>query len=133
MKTAREQQVVPLSTAAIAILKHQASVRTGDAIFPGRSGQPAKLTTASPQAPTKAGIEAATPHGWRSVFRDWAGDIGEMKRNLAEAALAHSLGATEAAYRRLTAVERRREVMEDYTSWLNSESAGNVLPIQRRA
>ena len=69
MKSAREHKV-PLSTAAIAILKHQATVRTGDAVFPGLSGSPLSYNSFA-TAPIKAGIKAATPHGWRSVFRDW--------------------------------------------------------------
>ena len=121
MKSAREH-VVPLSTAALAVLKRQACVRTGDAIFPGRSGAPLSYNSFA-AAPAKAGIDAACPHGWRSVFRDWAGDIGEISPDLAEAALAHSLGATEGAYRRLTAVDRRRAVMEAYARWLNDHNA----------
>jgi integrase len=39
MKSAK-QHVVPLSTAALAVLDRQQRVRTGDAIFPGRSGSP---------------------------------------------------------------------------------------------
>ena len=77
-------------------------------------------------APAKAGIDACTPHGWRSCFRDWCGDIGDVPRDLAEAALAHSLNATEGAYRRMTAVERRREVMTRYADWLNDER-GKIL------
>ena len=77
-------------------------------------------------APAKVGIDACTPHGWRSCFRDWSGDIGDVPRDLAEAALAHSLNATEGAYRRMTAVERRREVMTRYADWLNDER-GKVL------
>ena len=60
-------------------------------------------------------------HGSRSCFHDWCGDIGDVPRDLAEAALAHSLTATEGAYRRMTAVERRREVMTRYADWLNDE------------
>jgi integrase len=67
-----------------------------------------------------------TPHGWRSCFRDWCGDIGDVPRDLAEAALAHSLNATEGAYRRMTAGERRREVMTRYADWLN-DARGKVL------
>lgn len=48
-----------------------------------------------------------TVHGFRSAFRDWAGDEGEVPRELAEASLAHVVkDATERAYRRKTAVER---------------------------
>jgi hypothetical protein len=56
----------------------------------------------------------------------WCGDIGNAPRDVAEAALAHSLTATEGAYRRMTVVERRREVMTRYADWLNDES-GKVL------
>jgi integrase len=131
MKSAREH-VVPLSTTALAVLKRRACVRTGDAIFPGRSGLPLSYNSFA-QAPAKAGIDAACPHGWRSVFRDWAGDIGEIARDLAEAALAHSLGATEGAYRRLTAVDRRRAVMETYARWLNDGNAKVVAFPPRKA
>ena len=83
----------------------------------GGSRSPLSFAT----APAKVGIDACTPHGWRSCFRDWCGDIGDVPHDLAEAALAHSLNATEGAYRRMTAVERRREVMTRYAHWLNDE------------
>jgi hypothetical protein len=119
MKNAK-RHVVPLSTAALAVLDRRQRDRTGDAVFPGRSGSPLSYASFA-TAPAKAGIDACTPHGWRSCFRDWCGDIGDVPRDLAEAALAHSLNATEGAYRRMTAVERRREVMTRYADWLNDE------------
>jgi hypothetical protein len=66
------------------------------------------------------------------VFRDWAGDIGRVDRDLAETALAHSLGSTEGSYRRRTAVEARRPVMEAYARWLLDEGA-NVIAFPARA
>jgi integrase len=130
MKSSK-QHTVPLSSAALAVLERQARVRAGEAVFPGRSGSPLNYNSFA-TAPAKAGIDAACPHGWRSVFRDWAGDIGEISRDLAEAALAHSLGATEGAYRRLTAVERRRAVMEAYARWLNDDNAKVVASRQAK-
>lgn len=116
-----EPHEVPLSTEALTLLKQQRC--TGDSIFPGRGGSPRSYASFA-KAPAKAGIDAATPHGWRSVFRKWAGDIGEVPRDLAEAALAHSLGDVEAAYwRGSRAVNLRREVMEKFAAWLNGESA----------
>jgi integrase len=114
------------NTAALAVLDRQQRVRTGDAVFPGRSGSPLSYASFA-TAPAKAGIDACTPHGWRSCFRDWCGDIGDVPRDLAEAALAHRLNATEGAYRRMTAVERRREVMERYASWLNDDAGAKVI------
>jgi hypothetical protein len=67
------------------------------------------------------------------VFRDWAGDIGRIDRDLAETALAHALGDTEASYRRRTAIEARRPVMEAYANWLTGEAADNVVAFPARA
>jgi integrase len=58
----------------------------------------------------------ATTHGFRSTFRDWAGDETHFPREVIEAALAHSLGQVEAAYRRGSALAKRRELME---AWAN--------------
>jgi hypothetical protein len=56
-----------------------------------------------------------TVHGFRSVMRDWAGDTTQYPRDLCEAALAHAAGdTTETAYRRGSAIERRRSLMADW-------------------
>lgn len=128
-KSARTH-TVPLSSIALAVLKRQATVRSGDAVFPGGSGSPLSYPTFT-RALKEAGIDAGTPHSWRSIFRDWAGDYGRIDRDLAEAALAHSLGATEASYRRRTAVEAWRPVMKAYASWLLGEGA-NVIAFPTR-
>ncbi len=65
--------------------------------------------------------ESAVPHGFRSTFRDWVGDYTEYHGDLAEHALAHTLpDETEAAYRRLTALKRRRKMMLDWESFVTS-------------
>jgi integrase len=122
--------VVPLSSVALAVLERQARVRTNDAVFPGLSGSPLSYTAFS-RAPAKAGIDAGSPHSWRSIFRDACGDKLRVDRDLAEAALAHSLGKVEAAYRRETAVEARRAVMEAYANWLMGEGV-NVIAFKSR-
>jgi integrase len=59
-----------------------------------------------------------TVHGYRSAFRDWCGDEGEVPRELAEASLAHVVRvATERAYRRKTAIEKRRGVMQAWCAF----------------
>lgn len=61
----------------------------------------------------------ATVHGWRSTFRDWAGDATTHPREVIEAALAHVIGdRTEAAYRRGDALERRRALMVEWAGFL---------------
>ncbi len=59
--------------------------------------------------------EAIVPHGFRSTFRDWCSEATDYPRDLAEAALAHTLrDKTEAAYRRGDALEKRRKMMDDW-------------------
>ena len=63
------------------------------------------------------GVEAV-PHGFRSSFRDWCAESGQP-REIAEAALAHTVQGVEGAYFRSDLFERRRQVMEawgDYVS-----------------
>jgi integrase len=130
MKSAKAH-VVPLNAIAVEVLERQGERRTGGAVFPGRSGSPVSYD-AFATAPGKAGIDAGTRHPWRSVFRDACGDRLRVDRDSAEAALAHSLGAVEGSYRRETAIEARRPVMEAYARWLMGEGA-NVVAFPARA
>lgn len=62
--------------------------------------------------------EAATTHGMRSTFRDWTGDCTNFPREIAEMALAHEVGDdTEAAYRRGTALAKRRQLMNAWATF----------------
>ena len=55
----------------------------------------------------------AVPHGLRSSFRDWAAERSDYPREMAEIALAHTVGnEVERAYRRSDMLDRRREMME---------------------
>ena len=63
----------------------------------------------------------ATTHGFRSTFRDWAGDMTSHPREVAEMALAHVVDdETEAAYRRGTALEKRRTLMVEWAEYCGS-------------
>jgi hypothetical protein len=60
-------------------------------------------------------IENVTVHGFRSSFRDWAGNESNYPREVAEAAPAHVVGdQTEQAYRRGDALEKRRKLIASY-------------------
>ena len=112
-KTGRDH-IVPLSTGAIAALRQIEPLRdlSGCTIFPGRKGK--GLSCMAMLSLVQRRMQrSVTVHGFRSAFRDWAGDEGDVPRELAEASLAHVVkDSTERAYRRKTAVERRREVMQ---------------------
>jgi integrase len=67
---------------------------------------------------------AATTHGFRSTFRDWAGDRTAFPRDVIETALAHAVeNETEAAYRRSTALEKRRELMNAWAEYCASSKS----------
>lgn len=117
MKGGREHRV-PLVPRAQAILKQMKELRTSDFIFPGfRDDRP--LSDMSLSAALRRLKVDATVHGFRSSFRDWAGDATDFPRELAEAALSHLVGdETERAYRRGDALKRRRELMEAWATYL---------------
>ena len=66
--------------------------------------------------------ERVTVHGFRSTFRDWLGDCTDFDESLGEDQLAHAKGKVERAYRRGTAVERRREVMQAYADFVSGKA-----------
>jgi integrase len=73
-----------------------------------------------------------TVHGFRSAFRDWAGNETHFPRELAEHALAHVIGdQAERAYRRSDALARRRELMDAWARHCERSAGDNVLPLRR--
>jgi integrase len=128
-KTGKDH-VVPLSSVAVEVLARQATVRVSDSVFPGRSGSRVAYSSFA-AAPKAAALETGGPHSWRSIFRDWCGDVGRIDRDLAEAALAHALPDVEAAYRRGTAIEKRVPIMQAYAGWLMGESADKLILLKR--
>jgi integrase len=83
----------------------------------------------------KQGDARITVHGFRSSFRDWAGDRTSFARDVVEMALAHTIkDKTEAAYRRSDALEKRRKLLEAWTAFLAKPmpaEGGNVVRIKR--
>jgi hypothetical protein len=71
---------------------------------------------------------AGTNHGWRSTFRSWCAADG-VPREVAEAAIAHTVGGVEGRYQRDNMVERRRPVMQDWADYVTGASGGaTVVP-----
>lgn len=125
MKAGREHRV-PLSTDAVSILKQLAKVKAGDFVFPGqRNGKPLS-NMAMEMMLRRMKIEGATVHGFRSSFRDWAGNVTSFPREITETALAHVIGdKAEQAYRRSDALEKRRRLMNDWASYCSPSTARN--------
>ncbi len=114
MKAAKEHRI-PLSEAAVQILR---DLHPDEGlVFPGRSAEKPLSNMAMEMVMRRMKVDV-TVHGFRSSFRDWAGEATEAPRELAEAALAHTIGdAAELAYRRGDALERRRGLMEAWAGF----------------
>ena len=84
---------------------------------------------------TRLGVADATVHGFRSAFRDSAGNETNFPREVAEAALAHVVGdKAEQAYRRSDALEKRRKLMEAWAAYCEPSSVREkVTPLWRKA
>ena len=110
MKAGIEHRV-PLAPRAIAILKERWNDLRRVLVFSGRGGVPVSDNALRYLLKT-LGHGDVTVHGFRSAFRDWAGELTAFPREVAEAALAHRVGnAVERAYRRGDALEKRRRLM----------------------
>ena len=113
---------VPLSDAALVVLKAAAEARTDHnqtaLVFPG-------LKRAEPMSDMTLGAVLKrmargdlTVHGFRSTFRDWAAEATDAANHVVEQALAHVIGnSVEAAYRRGDLFEKRRTLMADWASF----------------
>jgi integrase len=133
MKAGREHRV-PLSGGAMVILENLSRSRTCDFVFPSPRGSRPLSHVAMAKVLMRLGVVGATVHGFRSAFRDWAGNETNFPREVAEAALAHVVGdAAEQAYRRGDALEKRRALMEAWAQWCEPrEAADNVTPLRRK-
>ena len=120
MKAKREHRV-PLSPAALAVLREAAALSDGSGlVFPSSTGRPLSDNTLSKML-RDLGIDAV-PHGFRSSFRDWCAEATNVAPAIAEATLAHVVrDRVEAAYNRTDLFERRRDLMDAWAGYLNGE------------
>lgn len=124
MKAGREHRV-PLSRQAMEILNAIPRVAGTPYIFPGaRAGRPLSnmaMVTMMRKMGFGSGGERGdyVPHGFRSTFRDWAGEVSSYPSDVAEMALAHTIkNKVEAAYRRGDLFEKRMRMMQDWADFI---------------
>lgn len=137
MKAGREQRV-PLADAAVTLLSGRRPENpAGDAfVFPGAKAKAPLSNMAMTALLRRMGRGDLTVHGFRSTFRDWCAEATNYPRELAEAALAHTLkDKTEAAYQRGDLLERRRRLMADWAAFCarSEPITADVLPIRQAA
>ena len=103
-------------------------------MFPGaRKGKPLSNAAMSELLKGMIGTKGATVHGFRSTFRDWAGETTAHPREVIEHALAHQLAdKAEAAYQRGDLLAKRTRLMADWAKYCATKPAvGNVVSIGR--
>jgi integrase len=126
MKGSREHRV-PLSDAALSVLRKMAEFGTEGFVFPGLKAASTLSDVTLVRLVDVVGGEGVTVHGFRSTFRDWCGEMTNYPRELVELSLAHRTfvddagqtvgGAVELAYRRGDQLERRRRLMADWATF----------------
>lgn len=131
MKTGREHRV-PLSTAAMQVLETIEKIKQKEFIFPSPRGDQSLSHVTMQKVLSHMGADQATVHGFRSSFRDWAGQETHFDRELAEQSLAHRLGdAAELAYKRGDFLEKRRALMDAWAQWCGPKPV-NVLKFKTK-
>lgn len=124
---------VPLCDRSVVIVREllDEMPHGSDLVFGKLDGDP--LSTAAMSALLKRmGDDAYSVHGFRSTFRDWAGESTAFADSVAEAALAHQVGSeTERAYRRGDAFQKRIKLMAAWGGYLGRAKADNVLEMKR--
>ncbi len=137
MKAEKEHRV-PLSKRAIALVKEMLPLKTSEAspVFLSPKGEPLsnaamaavlkRMNKAREASKLKRWIDPtsgrdAVPHGFRSTFRDWAGETTAYPKEVIEHAISHQLkDKAEAAYARGTLFSKRRRLMDEWAKYCNT-------------
>ncbi len=116
MKAGKEHRV-PLSETAVELLRALPRFADNNFVFPApRGGQLSDMSLTA--VLKRMGRNGVTQHGFRSTFREWAGETTSYQREVIEHALAHQLAdKAEAAYQRGTLWPKRVALMDDWTAY----------------
>lgn len=114
---AKKEHRVPLSGAAITLLKLLRRLEGTELVFPPPRGSKPLSDNTLTAVLKRMGVPV-TAHGFRSTFRDWTSEETHYPREVAEMALAHTIGdKVEAAYRRGDLFEKRSALMSDWSEF----------------
>lgn len=122
---ARKEHRVPLSDEALRVLD---GMRGLDRRYIFPSSMYASTNKSRPLSVNafrslyaRMGLKNITTHGFRSTFRDWCSEHDQVSREIAEQALAHSLGQVERAYRRSDLFEHRTQLMQRWGRFVTGQ------------
>ncbi len=127
----RQEHRVPLSNVAMTVLEILPRIEGNSYAFHGvRHGRPpSNSTLLQLMRGMGYGVNGSrgdyVPHGFRSSFRDWSGEVSNFPRDVAEMALAHVIeNKTEAAYRRGHLFAKRHKMMQAWADYLDELKGG---------
>lgn len=113
-----DEHRVPLTNAMMEVLEPLRALQS-DVVFEGQKRHHPMSNMSMLMLLRRMDIEGVTVHGFRSTFRDWAGEVMGAPRELAEMSLSHKVGSdVERAYARSDLLERRRGLMEQWSGYV---------------
>lgn len=126
MKAGREHRI-PLSRQAASVLKEVRFLGSPRWVFPGQRPDKPLSNMTMLKLLQGMGHTQITVHGFRSTFRDWAAEQTDYAREVAEAALAHTIGdKVEAAYRRGDLFEKRSRLMQLWANFVSTTGSDRL-------
>lgn len=119
---------VPLSSAALNVLRKAEVFSQNDLVFPGAKEGRRLSVNAMLKVLERMQRHDITVHGFRSAFRDWAAEETHHPNEVCEAALAHTIrDASERAYRRGDLFKKRAALMQDWAHYCAGTASSNVV------
>jgi integrase len=121
MKTGNDHRV-PLTDEMIAIIDPLQTLGS-DYVFEGQKRHKPLSNMSMLMLLRRMQVEGVTVHGFRSTFRDWASEVANAPREVAEMSLAHQIGSdVERAYARSDLLDKRRALMNDWSKFIAGTS-----------
>ena len=134
---ARKPHRVPLSPAAVALLRALPREKGNPRVFIGHRSDSLSKMSMNYVMQALGQKNVTTIHGFRSTFRDWAGEDTSFAPDICEAALAHVRGdKTIQAYARGDLFNKRRRLMDAWAAYCASpptKTDDKVVTIRRKA
>jgi integrase len=128
MKARREHRV-PLCTRSLELIDAARGQDPDSAYLFSRAGKP--LSNMAMAETLRRLGHSVTVHGFRSTFRDWVSEETEHSPEVAEMALAHTIGnKVEAAYRRKDLLPKRRTLLTDWENFCCNNEYSNVVNLK---
>lgn len=121
MKTGDDHRV-PLTDEMLAIIEPLRALKS-EYVFEGQKRHRPLSNMSMLMLLRRMQVEGVTVHGFRSTFRDWAAEVANVPREVAEKSLAHTVGSgVERAYARSDLLDQRRALMERWSAFVSANS-----------